>query len=228
VIVATLALGFLLSAPATATATKATKADVAGVKAAHEKYRQALLAKDGAAAAAAVDRETVAYYGRMRELALDADAATVKKQSVVDKLMILRLRQQVGRAAIEGMDGAKLLAYGVEKGWIDSSSVQQAELGAVTVEGDSAAAELKLGGRVAPPEYSWRFKREGGVWRVSLMPLLRMAEPAIQQAVKQSGLDDDAFVLAILEKVSGQPVPETVWQPLRPAGEQKPAAGAKP
>jgi hypothetical protein len=220
-VIATIALALALSAP------PAAPAGDAAVREAYDRYAKALLAKDGRAAAAAVDRATIAYYGRVRDLALDGDATTVRKAPAVDKIVILRLRHQVGREAVERMDGAGVLAFGVENGWIDAGSVRNAKLGAVRVEGDSASGDLEVGGRVAPREFAWQFRREDGAWRISLVPTLRNAEPVLRQAAKQSGLDEDDFVLAVLEKVSDRPVPATIWDPLRPASGEK-AGAARP
>lgn len=210
-IVTALALGLALAAQ---------PAVVGDPRQAFQRYREALLAKDGPAAAAAVDRETLAYYARMRDLALAGDAGTIRRLPVVDKLIVVRLRHEVGRATVERMDGAGLFAFGVERGWIDPASVRNAVVGSIRVDGDSATGEMKIDGRTAPPSVAWRFKREGGSWRFCLMPLVKLAEPSFRKVVEQSGLDENVFVLAVVGKVSGRPVPDGIWAPLRARGDE--------
>lgn len=70
-------------------------ADEAGVRKAFAQYRTALMKKDGASAADAVDTETLAYDDKMRGMALSAEADSVKKLGFLDRLMVLRLRRDV-------------------------------------------------------------------------------------------------------------------------------------
>jgi hypothetical protein len=184
---------------------------------AFERYREALLAKDGKAAAAVLDAESIAYYTRMRTLALDGAPAEVKKLPIIDRLSVLRVRHEVGRARLEPMDGAALLAYAVERGWISETSVRQLSLGKVVVRGDSASAEIKVGDKVAPPQYVWRFRREGGAWKFNLVTLLELGEAAVRETVRQSGGTEDEFVFAVLEKLSGKALTDEIWTPLRPS-----------
>lgn len=190
--------------------------------AAFERYRQALLAKDGRAATATLDAESVAYYERMRKLALHGAPAAVKALPLIDRISVLRMRHEVGRARLEQMDGAALITYAVDHGWVSESSVRQAKVGKVVVKGNSATGRIVVGDQVAPPEFSWRFHREAGVWKFNLVSLFRLGEGAVRETARQSGGTEDEFAFAILEKLSGKALSEDIWQPLSPAdgGEQ--------
>lgn len=184
------------------------------------RYRSALMAKDGAAAAEAVDTGTLAYYGRIHDLALTGTAASVKKQGLIDRMMVVRIRHDVDVETLKKMNGPALFAYAVDNGWVSASSVEKAELGKVKVTGKDAKGEFVSGGRVAP--FSFEFKKEAKGWRFSLLPLLSIGEPALKQMAQQSGQEENDFLLALIEKVSGKAVPHTIWEPQVPtAGNPK-------
>lgn len=204
-----IALPLLWSA---APAVDAASSDEADIRKTFSQYREALLKKDGHAAAATVDADTLAYYAKMRELALSADAATTRKQSMIDRIMILRLRHEIGFERVNKMSGRDLFVYAVDQGWVSPSSVEKASLGTVKISGNEGHGELVMGEKPAP--FNFLFKKTEQGWRFSLLPMLALGEPAMQQMAKQAGQEENAFVFTILEKISGKRVPETVWEPL--------------
>lgn len=202
-----LALSLLLSAQPTK-----PPSDEAEIRKAFAQYRDALLKKDGGAAAEVVDTETLAYYTRMRDLALKGDAATVKKQSFIDRMMVVRLRHEVGADALKKMGGRELFAYAVTQGWVSARSVEKAQLGKVKIAGKEATGEYIVGGQVAP--FTFVFKQGEQGWRFSLLPLLVIGESAMKQMAKQAGQEENQFLFALVEEVSGKAVPEDIWEPL--------------
>ncbi len=199
--------------------------DEAGVRAAFARYRDALLQKDGGAAAGAVDEETVAFYAGIREAALGAAPAVVKKRGLLERMMFLRLRHELDPVALQRMSGGDLLAYGVDKGWVSASSVASAALGQVKVSGVEATGQVLSGGRPTP--FSFSFRKSGDGWRFRLMPLMMLGEPALKEMAERQGLEENEFLFRLLEQVSGQPVPKSVWEPLvAPVPAPRPLGGA--
>ena len=94
----------------------------APVTAAFKAYQAALLAKDGPRAAATLARPTIAYYQRMRDVALSGKAAEIKKLTVGDKLTILRLRVEFSAAELNASTGrASLPTASSTAGWATRS-----------------------------------------------------------------------------------------------------------
>ena len=183
------------------------------VRAAFERYRVAILARDGASALDAVDARTVEYYRRSVALALDADSATVAELPLMDELMVLTLRHRVPVHTLRGFDGAAAFTYGVEQGWIGEASVRQQRLGRVTIAGDSARAELTIDG-VPVPEVAFAFSRERGEWRVDLTSVTGIAGDALRQQAEQLGETEQSYLAMLLGLVSGRPVKPAAWQPV--------------
>jgi hypothetical protein len=187
--------------------------DAEDVRAAFDVYRAALLKNDGDACAAVVDRGTIAYYQRMRNLAVRGTSLQVRKLPIMDKLIVLRMRHQVPLARLEAMDGRAALAHGVTEGWIGKESVGNASLGAVEVRGTRAAAVFVVEGKPTP--FKIRARREPGGWRIDLRSLFEPAEAAFASLREASGRPEDDFIVDLVERLSNKPVPATIWDPPR-------------
>jgi hypothetical protein len=202
------ALGVALAAPPAARAGD----DAAEVKAVFNAYQAALVKRDGPAAAAAVDRGTIDYYQRMRDLAVAGPADVVKKLVLLDKLMVVRMRHQIPRARLKAMDGKAALAHGVTQGWV-GDNVARTEAGAVEVTGARASVTFVVDGKPTPVKLGlWR-ENEG--WRVDLVSLFRLSGAALRQQQEESGKSEDDFVLTLVGRLAKKRVPATIWNPPR-------------
>jgi hypothetical protein len=54
----------------------------------------------------------------MRDLAMSGKAADIKKLTIGDKLTILRLRVEFSAPELKRLDGAGVIAYSVQHGWV--------------------------------------------------------------------------------------------------------------
>jgi hypothetical protein len=182
----------------------------AEVRATFERYKKAVLAHDGQKAVAEIDEQTLDYYARMRTAALTAP--DIHGLSLLDKLMIVRLRHELSPDQLSAMDGRALLAYAIGKGWVGDASVQRGGIGEVKVAGSTARGTMTLGGKPTPAQLAFRKSKRG--WLIDLMPLLAGAEPALRQLQKNAKLSEDELVLKMIEEATGRPVPAGVWQPI--------------
>lgn len=185
-------------------------ADAAAVTAAFKSYQSALLHKDGRAGAQVLARPTVEYFQRMRDLALAGKAPEVKKLTIGDKLTILRLRLEFSAAQLKPLDGRGVLEYSVSHGWV-GEEVGRIGVGAVEISGDRATIAALADGK--PTSERFILLREGGAWRLDLVPLFAGANAYFKKARAESGMAEDAFVMTIVEQMAGRPVPGTIWNP---------------
>ena len=188
--------------------------DEAAVRAAFEAYKKALLAADGEAAVAAVDRNTLGYYGRIHDLALRADSATVRALPSLDLLMVLLVRHRVPADSLRRMDGPALLAHGVDEGWIGRDGVEGQTLGGIRVDADTAYADVLIHGQPVP--FAWTFHREDGQWRLDLTSTMGGISEALDGAIAETGMDREAFFFDMLGMLTGTPPDETIWIPTDP------------
>jgi hypothetical protein len=184
----------------------------AAILSAFKAYQAALLKKDGPRCATLVDRATIDYYQRMRDLAVKGSAADVRKLGLMDKLVVVRMRHQVPIAQLKPMDGAGALAYAVVQGWI-GDKVAGAEFGAIEVDGATASGAFMVDGHPTPTRM--QLHREKGAWRISLVSVFPASNFLFGKMQRESGLSEDDFVIATVGKLAGKPVPDTIWNPPR-------------
>ncbi len=182
-----------------------------GVRAAFASYKAAAIGGDGAGAASFVDRTTVVYYDEALRRARTATEGEVRGLPLVDRLVVLSIRQRIPSATLRGLDGRRLVAAGVNEGWIGRQGTEHMELGEVTVNGDVADAPVLVDGQ--PSEFAFRFRREPAGWRLDLTSVHPATERALESAIAQSGMTPDAFMEAALQQATGRPVDPSIWSP---------------
>lgn len=196
----------------TATAVPTPAEEVTAVRASFEGYKQAILGQAGEKSVGFVDRNTLAYYQKMRDLALRGDQETIRALSTVDKLFVLSIRHRISPEEVELMTGESLFVYAVNQGWIGKASVINNEVGDITVSGTHATGVHLSRGKATPLKFV--FQRENGKWKLDLTSIMPAADQAFKQVIRESGLDEDEILITILESVSGKKVADTVWDPM--------------
>jgi len=186
--------------------------DVKAVKATFKTYQSALLKRNGAGAAAVMNRGTITYYQRMRDLAVAGKPDEVKKLPLLDKLMVLRMRHQIPLAQLQAMDGKAAFGHGVSQGWV-GDSVAKVGAGPVEITGDRASLTFMVGGKPTPAKLA--LDREDGAWRIDLVSLFELSGAGFKNLHAESGKSEDEFILELVQQVSGKPVPATIWNPPR-------------
>lgn len=174
-------------------------------------YRQALLDKSGARAVPHLDRGTIAYYDRLRSLALTAPESDVRALPLLDRLGVLRLRHTYPPTSLRSASGTDLLVLAVNEGFIGKESVEKAELGRIEVSGSEAKAQVTSSGQ--PTTASLRFVRESEGWRLDLMPLMAEGSRALEAQARRAGAPEDDVLLMVLERLSGRRPDASIWQP---------------
>jgi len=201
-----LALFLLLPLPA------AAQDEAADVREAFLGYRTAILTGDGETAAELVTERTRTLYREFADDALTLDKPGLDGLHVMDRISVMQLRHQMTRQQLESMNGGEIVAYAVDHGWIGKDGAARLQIGNFTVEGDSASAPI-LGGDGKETLLRMRFAREQGLWRLDLVEMMALTRVAIAQAIRQTGLTEDEFILFALEATSGRKPGPEIWSP---------------
>jgi hypothetical protein len=183
-------------------------------------YKKALLDKDGDRAVAQVSKTTLAHYGKMRDLALRGDGATVRSLSLVDQYLVLVLRQRVGLKVLLPMSDQDVISLAIREGWIGQSGLKETSIGAVTVKGDRAEAVLVVRGKAytMPEVPRFVFAKEQKAWKIDITALFPIAEKFFQDwykgAKETENISTDTFLINILTLASDKPISPDIWKPL--------------
>lgn len=183
--------------------------DETAIRATFERYRQALLAGDGAAAWACVDARTRQYYDDLVRHALTSSRAELDKLEPGYRFMVLRIRLEANRSTLGMMKGRDAFLLAVERGMISRSSVEAiSELAQIRSDGRLAGASLP-----ADPETPvFAFVREDREWKLALWQTFDMLEDAFAEMIKQSGHSENEFLKALLAKVTTVKVDDRVFE----------------
>ncbi len=208
---ARLALAALLvAAPSFAAPSPAPAPVASAVKQSFEAYRTALQKRDGKAAAARVDAPTLAEYARMGKLALEADAAALKKEPLTTQLFVLQLRQGMDLEGLKQMKGDAIFQHAVTVGWIGPDALVGIELGEVTVEGNVAHLAYARQGKTSPVQYDFQ-KDKAGAWKIDLRRQAELASLGLKLASQKAQVTPEAFLMTVLAKSTGQDIPDSIW-----------------
>lgn len=174
-------------------------------------YKRAVMANDGATAAALLSAGTIEWYGRMQDLALHGSKEEVEHLGPLEKLQVLAFRLRIPPEELRPLSARELVAYSVAHGWIGKSGIEHTELGAITISDDSAVAELVLSGKNSGQQY--RFVREGDHWRFNQLPTLEVGGGWMTTAAAQRGMTIDLFVQLLVETGAGKKMSTETWEP---------------
>jgi hypothetical protein len=186
----------------------AETADQASIRRVFAGYREALSGGDGAKAADLVSGRTIAYYGGIVSHVLNAPREKLAGLDFISKFMVLRIRHEFRKAAIEKMNGRQLLILGVDRGWISKSSVANvAQLAEIRVSQHTASASIAQ----APEFPLFHFLNESGQWKLDLVSSFELGNAAIAQEVKKSGMTEEQFIVRTLTMLSSKRVDERIF-----------------
>lgn len=182
-------------------------AEEKSVRQAFADYRDAARAKDGLAAAELLSQDMLDYYTEGRDLALTGSAEQVAGRGATTAMLVYVMRAEFDATELRGMSPEQLVAASVEKGLVSESSLDNVDLGTVTVDGDTATADMTSRGKAAGVEMT--FHKEDGSWRFDARPLMTAADEALKTVAKQQGVTLEEFLDTTLGTLYGaERVPE--------------------
>jgi len=182
-------------------------------------YKRAVIADDGATAAAQLSTATMQWYGKMQDLALHGSKEEVEQLGPLQKIQVLAFRQRVPADELRAMSPRQLVAYSVTHGWVGKVGTERSELGKISPSGSTAVANVLLGGKDSGQQY--HFVREDGRWLFNQLPTLEASEDSLKAAAVQRGLPMDQFVQSLIESGSGKKITADLWQPPFPRSDNK-------
>jgi hypothetical protein len=169
------------------------------VRNAFERYRRALLARDGRTAADAVDRKTIELFDEYLRLARSATREELSRLDVMAKLMVLRLRHELDAKALAEHDGRSIFAHAIAKGWTSDAQARNAVIARVRIEGPWANLSVEQ----APTVPLFFFAKDGDTWKMALWKTMVLAEQTLKEWVRKDGAaSEEEWVIDIIEKVS--------------------------
>ena len=181
------------------------------IKKSFDSYQAFLFNNKGEEAANLVDSHTIKYYDAIIELVKNADSLKVGSLPLLDKIMVLIVRQRVSKENIINFDGKALFIYAVNNGMIDKQSVGGFTIGDINVDTNLAKAQVIFEGVKSP--YFLNFYKESGQWKYDLTSSFPIGLPAIEKLTNEIG--ERGLLNLILSYGNGKNANQNVWMPVR-------------
>lgn len=193
--------------------TIAQKKEVKFIQESFKNYTAALLDNQGHLAINYLAQNTINYYGTLLQHVKSSDSTQLMNLTVLDRLMVLIIRQRASKSEILGFDAKGLLIYAINKGMVGKNTLNNNELGKITIEGNSAKAAYRVNG-IKTPLYL-DFYKEENTWRLDLTSVFTFSNMAFNQLVQASGMQVNEYLEVLLEIVSGKKPDASIWQPIQ-------------
>lgn len=187
--------------------------DQQAVRACYNAYKSAILNDQGQQAVQFVDQKTIQYYQDMLDQVIAADSATVSQLNVMDKILVLMLRQRLPKDTLLRFDGTRLLVHAIQEGMVGKNSVSTHSIGTVTVNQQFAKGQVLVQGN--PTSTNFHFYKENDQWKLNLTAAFPLAIATFQKAIQASGQSENAYIFLLLEQLNGTKPSNTLWQPIQ-------------
>lgn len=191
--------------------TSIAKNDKQQIRACFTKYKTSILNDEGDAAITCLDSRTLQYYQDISDKARQADSTEISNLELMDKLMVLTMRHRTSKEDLLNFDGKQLLKYSIQEGMVGKNSVANNELGEIIVEEDFAKGQLVASGYETP--FYFHFYKEGE-WKLDITSIFDVGAETFKNAVKGSGMDENEYILTVLEMVAGEKPADNIWDPI--------------
>ena len=178
-----------------------------------EQYRTAILAEDGETAVQYLNQTSINYYDDMLNDALYLKESEFEERTILDKLMILRLRMNFTAKELKKMNGRELIVYSIQKGWIGKSSVINIEISEETkIKGDWATIEVMQNGQGSGLNFI--FQKENDIWKLDIKEIFKISNMTLAYLVKQSDYTEKEFIEMLLENTDNKKVSKSYYKPM--------------
>jgi hypothetical protein len=198
-------------AAAAAPITGRASPEAAAVEQGFAEYKAALKLRDGARAAATISSNSLAYYDRMRTLALSGTREELGTLEGTERMLVLALRLQAPPELLAQGTPEELVAYAVTNDAMTDTGVADTDLGEISARGDLARGWILVDG--APTPGVLQFVREGGRWKFDLEFAMKSSAGLIAAIAEKNGVSEDDVILELLGQGAQRKVGPEIWRP---------------
>lgn len=181
-----------------------------------ERFMAAGASNDGPATVSMLSQNTIEYYERIRQHALESGPEQITALSFMDMLQIGTVRMNLTPDYLRQLTGAQLIMVGMRDGWMNSAKTAPGSLtlGEITIDGDRASAEVVFGGEKAP--FAFGFTKDAGAWKCDLMPMVEwstgLTEGILRSGAKSAGQSTEQLVRITLGMRIKQTIGPEIWE----------------
>lgn len=176
----------------------------------YDAINRAFDSADGQGAVALLARRSIEQYDHAVQMAKTGTREQIKNLPGVERGDILMMRHRLTPEELAPLDGRAWLILATDRGWMahDPDEVRL-ELGRITVNGDTASAEIVVEGERTGAFYD--FVREDGVWKLDWIRVDKLFNRWIAEGAAEAGMSEDEYLIMWEEQETGRPVRPDIW-----------------
>jgi len=176
----------------------------------------ACLDRNGAKVREQFAQATRQHWVHIKDLAMNADKQSLRRESMVVQLAVLVLRAKAGFEKLESFDEVGMIQYALENNLLGNQMVMGIEPRDIEIDGDHAVSGAMEGHSGKPMEIRYGFAFESGAWRVDLAPAYQMANEifAAKRAAHGVPGDEEEALYFLVGNATGTAGTEALWTPL--------------
>lgn len=177
-----------------------------------EQFKKAVAEGSGKEASEIVASQTIEHYQNLLNLALEGDSTEVVSLKLMDRLVVVAMRNQLSKEDILQMDGKSFIAYAVDHELLGENSLTNFQLGEVRATDKFTTAQIIAGTMETPLKIHF-YDQEG--WRLDITPVLPAMSTSLKKTIDMAGMSEAEFILMTVQSYDRKPVNENVWHPLK-------------
>lgn len=171
-------------------------------------FNEKIEAQKGQEAVQYLDSKTIAYYDKILENARTADSNKVSQLPLMNKMLVLALRNNLSRQEIDSFTGKSFFAYSIDH----KTTNYGKELGEIEIDGNQAKAKLP---QMKTSDGFIVLNKEDGIWKVDLTSFFSMFEQFMNEKIKNDFAgDENQFCLTFASIGAKKPAGKEIWQPI--------------
>lgn len=189
--------------------------DAAQIRDASEQNFRALKTNDAQLLLSTISQNTLAHYQKRADLARTADKETLEKLPAYLRLQILSIRAVAAPGEIRAFTGADLFIAELQNNPALNSGAALPKITAINIQNNRA--QILRETNTASPARE-KFIKENKRWLIDTTDEIRADETLQSQNLKRiaekENISENALILKILAQATGQPIPDTIWNPV--------------
>lgn len=159
---------------------KPVPSDEALLRASFEQYKRAALRSDGSAVVPLLTRESLAYYDRLRSLALTGTQAQLDAARHIERMQVWMFRQLLTAEELSAMSREEVVGYVFDKHMMGEDLEESSAIDTLQIEGTVASARhvargRPAGGPIREVTFRWE-KGRNGQWSFDVLHTVALME----------------------------------------------------
>ncbi len=178
----------------------------------YNNYQTAIIEKKSAEAVTYLDGNTIKWYEDILKMVKQYDKSKLQQKDILTQLNVLLIRDSAPREDIQKFDGRSLIEFCIFYGLIGKESVEGIQPYDIQINDRTALAKLE--GKDGDTGSKIGFSYEKPTWKLDLTVLFPYSEIALLNTAKSYSMNEEDFVLMVVQSVSQKRVTEDIWNPI--------------